>query len=886
MSIPQLPFVGRSPELSALGEFLDRVHASDGGTFVVEGPLGIGKTSLIEEFSRIAEGRGAHGLLIGTCTCSPYASALNPSAPFAELLASMRDSRQRKLGQIAWRTIRETAPDWLATIPIVGPFVSAGAKTVRTIVTRPAVGAESAFMADTLMNQWVSAMQALVEQGLTLVLIVEDAQWLARPAYELLSVMSERVVGKAGVVVTYDRHELEPDRPLEAEVSRLQLRAGGERLRLPPLGTDELASALQLAFGSELHHLLPAWLQQFCGGNPLVIENYLGFLQRKGEIRLEPQPWISASLSSVIGSWAMGHTPSKAELPPAPEQMVQLRLEQLPEEQLELLRAATMQGTRFSADLVSLVTGQSADRELRRVERRSGLVVRLEADEPLFPDGDVYRFDSGITQRVIYSQMGPKEQRRRHLSTADALAGLTPSTSADLQTSLGQIARHRLDAGDRWEAARSFLAAGESAYDGGRLLDAVELSWRAYANSSGDSMLVAASGLLVLKSSEPWWGTPLAVAETVWGLLDTTLEAAFASGEDSLIAQALLTTASYFRERGEQEPARVLMRRAASLADSACDDTVRLVALSELGYAVSPVNLGEGLEVLWEAEKLYLGRFQSASAEERRRYALLQSYIGVGEFDAGRFGNAKERLEAALGAMEELEMKADLPRGLSFMGQLQMAIGAFDEAGSTFRKGAELLATTGSGAGLSAYNRALLGKLWLERGEPQLAREELDQAAKVISRLPHVDLELSVRLYNAELLIEEGYYERAGSDCEWVAGTSVAAGYAGFLAMARSFAALAHWREGSLGQALNASTAALKAVAVGEGPVLARTEEVLLRHAQILCAAGFSTDAEPILRRAHQIVMAKASSLRNPHSEARFLSLPISAQIIQGPRSA
>lgn len=886
MSIAPLPFVGRTHELGVLDDFLTQVYASNGGTMVVEGPLGIGKSTLIKQFARAVEAQRKPDLLIANCSCSSYSSILNPSVPFAELLASVRDGEQSNARRIAWRTIKETAPDWLATIPVFGPFVSAGAKTVRAIATKPAVGSQSATMAETLISQYAGVLQALIDRGLALLLVVEDAQWLAYPGYQLLAVMTEAASGRAGVVVTYDRRQLESDRPLEAELSRIQVRQGGERLPLGPLSRDELARALCLHFGSELHALFPDWLEHYCGGNPLLVEHYLDFLKRRGQISQDLPSELSESLVRATESLARGQSPPATEVPPALDQMIRLRFGKLPEEQLELLRVGATHGIRFSAELVSMANGQAADRGLRRVERETGLVARLEAEDRLFPDSEVYGFENGITQRAIYAEMSPRERRRRHLAVAAALAKVTPPIAGDLQRLLSQIGWHRLAAGEKGEGARAFLEAGEVAFGAGNLLDAIELSGRAYLHSIEDPSLRAASGLLVLKSTEPWWGAPTVAEETIWSLLDVTLDAAAESGDLALNAQAHLATARYFRERGDQDSARVLMRQAVSLAELSGDYTVRLAALSDLGYAVSPVDLGEGLQILRLAERLYQERFgRSGQAEQQRRYALLQAYIGVGEFDAGRFGEAGRRLAVAIASMEELEMKADLPRVLGFRGQLQMATGAFDEAEETFRRGIDLLSASGPGAGLSAYNQALCGKLFLERGDLGKARAELDAASRIVAQLPHVDLELSVRLYSAELLIRERSFDHARAECDWVIGVALSARYPGFLAMAHSFAAAAHLGNGALEPALSASTAAVQDLNVSLGPVLARPEEVLLRHVQVLRAARPRTPVEVYVRRAHQVVSAKAASLEDQEAAGRFLSLPQSAAVLQEVRS-
>jgi DNA-binding SARP family transcriptional activator len=75
-------FVDRDAVLRMLGERLTRAHAGRGGTIVLSGEAGVGKTRVAAEFSAEAEGRGATVLSAGS---GAHATEL-PYAPFAVAL--------------------------------------------------------------------------------------------------------------------------------------------------------------------------------------------------------------------------------------------------------------------------------------------------------------------------------------------------------------------------------------------------------------------------------------------------------------------------------------------------------------------------------------------------------------------------------------------------------------------------------------------------------------------------------------------------------------------------------------------------------------------------------------------------------------------------------
>src|SRR3972149_8721694 len=74
------PLVGREGELERLKELVDRVIAGQGGVVLVSGPLGIGKTRLLEEAATYARLRG-----VTVVSGNAYESA-PPYEPFARAL--------------------------------------------------------------------------------------------------------------------------------------------------------------------------------------------------------------------------------------------------------------------------------------------------------------------------------------------------------------------------------------------------------------------------------------------------------------------------------------------------------------------------------------------------------------------------------------------------------------------------------------------------------------------------------------------------------------------------------------------------------------------------------------------------------------------------------
>ena len=75
-------FIGRVFELEALDAALERARAGDAPTVLVGGEAGIGKSRLVGEFSRRAQGEA----LVLSGGCAPFGSSPPPFTPVVEAI--------------------------------------------------------------------------------------------------------------------------------------------------------------------------------------------------------------------------------------------------------------------------------------------------------------------------------------------------------------------------------------------------------------------------------------------------------------------------------------------------------------------------------------------------------------------------------------------------------------------------------------------------------------------------------------------------------------------------------------------------------------------------------------------------------------------------------
>ena len=185
----------RDEALSLLGEGLSRAVAGRGGTTLVQGEAGIGKTSLVRGFAASVEDRAT--VLLGAC------DALFTPRPFGPLLDITRD--------------------WGAPIR---QALAAGVDRGQLFAT---------------------VIDELARAG-PLVAVVEDLHWGDEATLDLLRFLGRRIGDlSVSLVLTFRDDEVGPEHPLRAVLGEWP-RAGLTRIALQPLSLEAVGV---LAAGSE-----------------------------------------------------------------------------------------------------------------------------------------------------------------------------------------------------------------------------------------------------------------------------------------------------------------------------------------------------------------------------------------------------------------------------------------------------------------------------------------------------------------------------------------------------------------------------------------------------------------------------------------------------------
>jgi predicted ATPase len=294
-----IPFVGRQAELNKIKDYFNQALNKKGLIVFLEGEAGIGKSWFLEQFEKNHENysnsenvRFLHGY------CNEDISPNSAYQPFIDFVKNNRE------GTFWQQLFKDTAPDWLKAVPVVGSLLSASAKTIITANDILHDDSTHGSKLDRMINQYVDMIIHLAENQL-LVMIIEDAHWIDNSSCSLLQRLSERIDNqKILLIVTYRYTEVAVNHPLAHLKSRIINNPTGQIIRLSGLTQEEVEKYLQIRYKITLNKNMASWLTYLCHGNPLFISQCCNLLEQENVIVSDSSGYrLEGNIFKVDDKW-------------------------------------------------------------------------------------------------------------------------------------------------------------------------------------------------------------------------------------------------------------------------------------------------------------------------------------------------------------------------------------------------------------------------------------------------------------------------------------------------------------------------------------------------------------------------------------------------------
>ena len=376
------PLVGRNVEMKVWREMVQSTSRGAGGTVVVIGEPGVGKSRLIEEFKSVA----GYMTRLST-TCEYYDSSTAYAvlrAPVRGLLGLDEAGKYAPNAEGLRDALTAVAPGLVPWAPLVGAVVG-----VETPATPESAELESEFRSFRLGAVVTELLERLVPGPMLVVL--EDTHWMDEASGELLSRVMARANNRPWLLVL-TRRDVE---------TGFKAPEGATSLRLEPLVGDEAIELVQVA---ALDGPLPpheaAALAERSGGNPLFLRELVAVASRGGSIE---------------------------SLPDSVEAVIAARIDQLSANDRHFLRRVSVLGRLAPFDLLGAVLDEVPDES-------DPVWARLR--EFVAPDGaGDFLFNHALVRDSAYDGLSYRLRRELHSNAAEAIrsaVGAKPEEKAEL----------------------------------------------------------------------------------------------------------------------------------------------------------------------------------------------------------------------------------------------------------------------------------------------------------------------------------------------------------------------------------------------------------------------------------------------------------------------
>ena len=450
--------VGRGEELSEARELWRRAREGTGHCLLASGEPGAGKTRFARELLIQA---ALDGALVLTGACYEYEAA-TPYLPFAEAFRRfVRDERDdevlRAMFNDAAPRLAKLAPELEARL---GPF--------------PEQQALAPHEERLLFFDAVATVLKNAARTRAVCLYVDDLHWADSSSLWLLSHLLRGLrEERALFVASYREMELDRAHPLSSALIDWNRERLTTRIALKRFGAEQTRDQLSALMGESISAEFADAVHRETEGNPFFVEEVLKALIEQGAVRREGGRWKRDEVAGMA-------------IPQSVKAAVGHRLDRVPPESNEVLRAAAVLGKSFAfTELVEVAGERGEDALLDAVDAAVAAQLLVAGRD------DTFMFTHDKIREVLYDELNPIRRRRLHRRTAEGLERLRDRRGICAE----KLAHHFIEAGEHerglvWakqagddalrvfaydEAIAAYSRAAECAHTLGRVDDESEL---------------------------------------------------------------------------------------------------------------------------------------------------------------------------------------------------------------------------------------------------------------------------------------------------------------------------------------------------------------------------------------------------------------------------
>ncbi len=422
------PLVGRDAELGMLRAAW-QATGPRGRVAAIAGPVGIGKTRLINEFqAEAARTRPGAFVLAARCHDGEIALPFVLAADLLRLALAVRPDLptvlQAQTAAMAGRLVPALAAAY--------PDTAAPALDSPVAVTRLYAAIADTLLAATRVTSGDSGGRAPAG-----VIVVEDVQWADSSSLGLLAYLVRRLADwPLLLVLSWAEEQAGGLRVLRTALAEADEQSLGIMIEPGPLGPNAIGALL------DLDGMPPVKVDQLMTetrGLPMLVREYIEALRAGVPDPEQADWWPPASVRDLLGA----------------------RLQAVSEPTRQMLTAAAVLGSDNDADLLRAVSGRGEDEIVEAIDEALARSLLTEIPPPGPHQSPAYGFPYEALRRTTYESATLARRRLLHGRAADILTRRYERDPAT--TRAATVAGHLQLAGRDSEAAQWWWRAAEVA---------------------------------------------------------------------------------------------------------------------------------------------------------------------------------------------------------------------------------------------------------------------------------------------------------------------------------------------------------------------------------------------------------------------------------------
>ncbi|MFP4608624.1 MAG: BREX system ATP-binding domain-containing protein, partial [Candidatus Aenigmatarchaeota archaeon] len=402
-------FVGREEELERMKNLLGGVEKGDSRTLFIVGEPGIGKTTLVSEFSQYAKKKGFKFL-----EGKAYFETAAPFLPLREIFDDLRpDMKEDRLDIFD---------------------VEKGNKFEEEEILKSQRKAAFYQSAEVIKE---------VSKDIPLVLFIDDLQWADGSTLKLLHYLSESLKKcRVFFLGAFRPMGSRKNRFLDDICRRMKRENRFESIELKPLDRDQTKEIISNIMAvKDPPSKFVELIYEYCEGNPLFTEECIKKLAEEGTI--DPKKGLYP------------HTKDELEVPDVVTRVLEGRFDRYSDETREVLEYGSVIGETIPYELLLESSGMEERTMLKHISHLLRSDLWHEASEQ-----EVFRFSHTLFKFAAYRSIPELKREKLH----EVVSGSIKEVYADdLENYYSDIAMHLEKSDNIEEALKFFILAGQRA---------------------------------------------------------------------------------------------------------------------------------------------------------------------------------------------------------------------------------------------------------------------------------------------------------------------------------------------------------------------------------------------------------------------------------------